>query len=542
MKGVSRSGWSRRQWLAAAGLAGAAGLVRGQSDAATLVFRYRTHPERIARMLPPPLEAAAEPLVHLEAGPAGARVLVACRHGETAGWLPVELRLPTDDARIVAREKLHLNARPGRVDVSASGERSTAGVMEGERTVFRLGAAFSGEPQAVPSAGPLFTFNAPLAADWTAGVLADETVDLVRVDLPDAERTGRAGSGAQLDWPDASPLTPGVEFPVVEPVGVWRVDAALALEPRKLAPATLASADAESFRPWSLISYERPITTDVAWAPEGWREQATAFKLTTDELSRYEERKEIIAGPLEIAEIDVMVSQEAHEAMLPPPCRGVGRPMLRVLGVRARGGDWSLQPYTEIWLLAFTIVASRAAWYAVSHIVSEGGDATLGRETFGYPTKTGEPDLVVTPVDFALSGRRQGHEFFYADGSFAGGFATGISLAELPLACLRVRGGVGEIVYQPCFYQGRRQRVDPRTLRVELPDGSPDPWHELGALRPGAVSVMDGAAMQRGPGEVIAEVPDFERYYRERCDGPLPWEPAGERKPSLLAGRDGASS
>ena len=36
---------------------------------------------------------------------------------------------------------------------------------------------------------------------------------------------------------------------------------------------------------------------------------------------------------------------------------------------------------------------------------------------------------------------------------------------------------------------------------------------------------MEDAHMQRGPGRVVQAVADFERFYRDRCDGLLPGEP-----------------
>ena len=80
--------------------------------------------------------------------------------------------------------------------------------------------------------------------------------------------------------------------------------------------------------------------------------------------------------------------------------------------------------------------------------------------------------------------------------------------------------------------QGRRQRVDPKSLTLEL-SASPaegasivtDPWHELGPIRPFAAVVLDSGGIQRSPGQVVGAVDDFEDYYRERGDGVLPWEP-----------------
>ena len=51
------------------------------------------------------------------------------------------------------------------------------------------------------------------------------------------------------------------------------------------------------------------------------------------------------------------------------------------------------------------------------------------------------------------------------------------------------------------------------------------PWFRLGPLQVVSAGAMEDAHMQRGPGRVVQAVPDFEPYYRERCDGVLPDEP-----------------
>ena len=329
---------------------------------------------------------------------------------------------------------------------------------------------------------------------------------------------------------------------------MWRLNA-----PNDEAAKKVADLDAEALAAWAPLRFDRPVERERFWMPAGWREETSAFRLSEDEIERYQQRREILLDPMEVVEIDAMISQEAHEALVPPVCRTAGRPMIKILGLRVGASALSPVPFSELWLFAFTITANRMAWYAVSHIVGPGGDLTFGRDVYGYPSKAGDPDIVVTPVDFSLSARRLGREIVYADGPFRG-FSTGTSLAQLPMASLRAKpgGGGAELVYQMWTFQGRRNRVDPGNFQMGLPDGAapgldlkPDPWYELGAPQPAMLSVMENAVMQRAPGEVVGEVPNFEEFYRERCDGVLPWEarPAELKQPTLLARRAaGASS
>src|SRR5690606_23230927 len=101
-------------------------------------------------------------------------------------------------------------------------------------------------------------------------------------------------------------------------------------------------------------------------------------------------------GPMEICELDIMVAQEAHEAMLPPVLRSGGRPMLKIMGLRVHESMLSPEPFQEVWLFAFAIAGGRAGWYAVSHITDPQGDSSHGREAFGYPTKLGSPEIIAT--------------------------------------------------------------------------------------------------------------------------------------------------
>jgi hypothetical protein len=399
-----------------------------------------------------------------------------------------------------------------------------------------------GEASPVPPVTPHLAMAFKLDPDWRRGLIEGSQVELwsVAASLGD---DALPISAIKAEFPYASPGDPLTELPIQEAVGAWLLTGTA--QPQK--PEKVADLDAAALAAWAPLRFDRPVERERFWMPAEWREKTTAFRLSEDEITRYKQRREIVLDPLEVVEIDAMISREAHEALVPPICRTAGRPMIKVLGLRVGASALSPVPFSEAWLFAFTITANRMAWYAVSHIVGEGGDLVFGRDVFGYPSKAGETEIVVTPVDFSLSTKRFGREIVFADGAFHG-FSTGTSLAQLPMVSLRAKpGGAGaDLVYQPWTFQGRRNRVDPAGFQIGFPNGpapglelKPDPWFDLGPIQPVMVSVMENAVMQRAPAEAVAELPAFEEFYRERCDGVLPWEPrpAQLQQPTLLSRR-----
>lgn len=516
-----------------------------------VILRYRTDAKRITRLVPPPLTPADEPVVEVEIDwiepveadllapePYGvARFTVAVKHGETEGRLPVGVYASNDRARSVAREAQGLPAKDAKIQLDLSAGEIAATIVRRDETLFSFQSK-PGDDTGAPDLEPLFAPVFSLEPDWRQGVVRAEGAELWK--LESAAKAGRLLTEIEADLPFASPGDPLAELPIEELLGAW-----LLVGPEDAEPSKIADLDAEALAAWAPLRFDRPVERERFWMPAGWREESTAFRLSEDEIARYQSRKEIILDPMEVVEIDVMVAREAHEALVPPVCRTAGRPMIKFLGLRVGASDLSPVPFSELWMFAFTITANRMAWYAVSHIVGPGGDLTFGRDVYGYPSKSGDPEIVVTPIDFSLAATRMGRELIFADGGYRG-FSTGTSLAQLPMVSLRAKpGGQGaELVYQMWTFQGRRNRVDPASFQMGLPDSDapglelkPDPWYELGATQPALLSVMENAVMQRAPGQVVAEVPDFEPFYRERCDGVLPWEPrpAELKQPTLLA-------
>lgn len=486
-------------------------------------------------MLPPGFSAADEPEVQVEfaAGASWARVLIAVVHGERAGWLPIALWTSTDRGRVVAREHIGLGAAHADITLSAAGGR----VAVDGQIVLELTAGPSGRGALPANDSPLLFVRFSANEDWRQGEPSGAG-DVLELHWPAAPTAAVDPATVQLKWLQLSPSYPASELPVREIVAVWKAAPPDALsEPQPVAK--IPNADIAA---WAPLRYPRPSVDRTIRRPEGWPDQATALRWTDAESQIWRSRKELRFEPAEIVEVDALISPEVHAQLIPPPCVFGGRPLLKVMGIRFTEADPA--PVNELWLLTYCRIGRTSAWYALSHIAGPGGDLVYGREAFGYPTKSGDPKVVVSPIDCSLTGSRQGREFFYADGGF-GGFSTGTSIGRLNVVSLRVRPGqrTGELVLQQWAYQGRRQQVNPVTAAMDVPAGeSPsggarlDPWYGLRPMQLTAMGALETGGVQRLPGQVIATVEKPDEFYRERCDGVLPWEsdPADQPQPSLI--------
>lgn len=535
---------SRRAFLSiAAGAWAAPGLLGAMAgNRRRLSWEFLLPAQHAAALLPAGLELSAKPLLRLDVESvspvsknllepedwAWARLMIRARSNAVEGWTPLRLYISNERALRVAREAHGLPATPAQIEMSVEGESLRASITAAGSKVLQLSAIVG--PELVESDGetlPLLVWTGRPALDWMSAGGALAGAEIHRVEARQAPGTVRGLDGVDSEWEGAESVTAS-----------YRERPASAKESYSSVAAVAKISEADA-APWSPLSYPLGFTQ----APAGPLDPA---RLPPARMKALRQQKEIRLGPLEACELDVMIAQEAHEAMLPPMCRSGGRPMVKMLGLRVHESELSPEPFQEVWLFAFAIVAGRAGWFAVSHITEPQGDAFHGREAFGYPTKLGSPDIVATPLDFQITVNRLGREVAYGRGMFKG-FATGTSLGQLPMMTLRAkRGGESaEILYQPWTFQGRRSRVDPATLEVSFPSAKAngmellsDPWSELNPLRPLAVSAMDGAAMQRGPAETLLEWDGFAEYYRERCDGVLPWEPQPNElpQPTLLVG------
>jgi hypothetical protein len=268
--------------------------------------------------------------------------------------------------------------------------------------------------------------------------------------------------------------------------------------------------------------------------PDGWRTKSSAFRLSNAEVGKWRSRKEVIIDPVDIIDIQFMAGRELHAELVPPPCRGGIRPILRLMALRVDASEITPEPFDELWLFASCLVENKWAWYSLAHIAGPGGDVIFGRETFGYPSKMGDVSTVLRPDGFDLAAQRMGRQFISTSGSTSG-FSTGTSLDEMTVVSLRAESfgdgppTKGLLIEQPWYFHGRKLRAVRETLEIALPepgaDGRPavrDPWFELNPLTPLAAATFEGGGMQRGLGRVVGEVDDVGPYYVERCDGALP--------------------
>ncbi len=540
---------TRREWLLASAALGAGALLPAQSPPDGLAgLRFNTDAERLKRLLPPGFEFV-ESLAQIDFGGSPgegfwARALVRAKFADADGWLPVGLWISSERELLVARERYGLGAQSADIAVEQTPGGYTARVAVGGEPLLELAVSQAdAEVQATEHSPesllfPAFTLN----PDWRQGPL-DAPAEVRRLAWGESDARALAPDAIKVSWKTRTPLAPASELPIGEPVAAWRTGPR-SLDASSQKAASLGSAEMNA---WAPLRYRRPSAQGRVWRPEGWPDTATAARLSDAEVEQWRGRKETELEQLEIVEVEAMISRETHEALLPPPCRGLGRPMIKILGLRVNQSANVPVAYDELWLFAFSVVEGRAAWYIVSHVVSPGVEIVAGRETFGYPSRHGKPEIVVTPIDCSLAGARNGREFVYADGTFQG-FATGVSLDQIPVVGLRMKPDrTGELVYQQWTFQGRRYRMDTQTIGLDFAESGDgvklDPWFQLKPFRLAGFSAMDGAALQRGPGIVIAEVPDPTPYYRERCDGVLPWEqrPAEPPQPSLFGGESTTS-
>lgn len=508
---------------------------------AGLGIRYRTDPNLLQRMLPTGFEPAAEPHVQVDfaADASWAKVLIAVRHGGRDGWFPVALWTSSDRVRLVAREGIGLGAVPAEITVSDGMARVSAA---GE-TILELKTKQGGGEPLAADPRPLFYLRFSADEDWTQGEPRG-AAEILEYVWPAADKTALDSTGSTLKWLRFSPSEPAAELPILEVLNAWSAESSGTLGAQQSEPTEVARARNESISPWMPLRYPRPSFDLAIRRPDGWPDQTTALRWTEAESQLWQTRPEIRFDPVEIVEVTAVISPEIHAALLPPACLPGNSPLIKVLGIRF--GALAEQPVNELWLMAYCRIGRVSAWYTLSHIVGPGGDLVYGRETFGYPSKSGEPSVVVTPVNCSLTGYRQGREFFYADGAY-GGFTTGTSLGRMNIVSLRVRPGqrLGELILQEWTYQGRRQQVTELSAAMGVSDAASsetdvrlDPWYELQPLQLASIGAFETGLMQRHPAEVVGVVEHPEPFYRERCDGILPWEPDPQKhpQPSLIMG------
>lgn len=164
-------------------------------------------------------------------------------------------------------------------------------------------------------------------------------------------------------------------------------------------------------------------------------------------------------------------------------------------------------PFNELWLLSRCLQDGEPAWYALSHIVGRGGDVVTGRETFGYPSKTGTVRCTMEADRFAVSAARLGREVLRCSGTVVRrptrqGVAPRLD-DQFEIIGLRPHPPYREMTLHGFVEPGPQleliaqawsvdligvQLGDPSAIALELPSapgpgviGAPDPWYEFAA-------------------------------------------------------------
>lgn len=482
---------------------------------------------------------------------------IAVKHGDRSGWLLLASATDNERWRIWGREFAGLPLKDGEIEIERDGAGVAASFSRRGTSILRIETALTDSSQEAEPSGaqPVFFFDYRLNYDWNASLIGPETARLVEfgstVAVAGPDSGGPPGfqrlcdlERTVLKWPEATPLDPLAELPALEILEASYRESANPF-PRLLTgggaaePKAIKSAGPASFEPWSVLRYDRPVDRNRPWMPDGWRRTSSAFRLSDEEVGNWRARKEVIIDPVDIIDMQFMVGRELHAELVPPPCRGGIRPILRLMALRVDSSEISPEPFDELWLFASCLVENHWAWYPLAHVAGPGGDVIFGRETFGYPSKMGDVSTVLRPDGFDLAAQRLGRQFVGASGSTSG-FSTGTSLDEMSVVSLRAesfRGGPptkGLLIEQPWYFHGRKLRAVRETLEIALPApdanaGSTlrDPWFELNPATPLSAATFEGGGMQRGPGRVVGEVADVSLFYLERCDGALPHSALG---------------
>lgn len=503
----------RRSFLAIGALApwtppgfGAAG---DAPPALRLDYRIQSPPP-----LPPPLEI--DPPARATVGFQGTGDQAQCWLGLRVtcngepGLLPLALWIGNWQQYWNAREALRLPAFRG--SVAWDGEIWRLSV-DGRQEFSARPAAPEADGGAGASRLPWYTYSFALSPDWTAGPLAEGVPQLWRLQPRSAEASRR------LD-PAACHVTGGLggwlaELGASGPIAATADSGSLDWQTE-----FVQTLEASSLEPFAFRSYSPGALQLVP--------RETQF-VPPPGLEEYRRRPHLFQTGLAVVSVDAFGGSQATQRLLPPPCEPI--PSASIRAVAIRGLDDPRQD--EAWLLVECALQGRRVWYALSHLRPSVAAAAFGREVFGYPTKDGTVTAMIGGNRFGSGVSRRGVSLFRADG-FYGGFSTGTSLAEMNVATLRLRPATrnrtafGEIVTQSWYFQGLRQPANPASLDASFPAGEGgEIWNQVGPIRPYAALVLDGAAMQRRPGRVVAEVKDIAPYYRDRCDGRLPWENLG---------------
>jgi acetoacetate decarboxylase len=542
-------------------------------------YRYLTDPERIARVLPPPLSPDERPEVHVNfwsAIPAlehdrrrifqpgttygESHILLSCSFEGKPCVLELEMELHQDLGRSTGRDSQAFQKKVGQVLVDFSGTKARASVTRHGRVLVAMETEMLDEPadprcwfQEAGSGWLCYAYR--LHPDWRKGLIENEEVQLFsrggakggyptglpenRTDLP------RAGDPRRTTvLVDPWQWNPFAEFPIREWVGIAcnptglypehvRAEVPRGEEGRTVLepPGIWATISAEELEPWALSmnTYDRPIFDGTPLEVEGWPEKRSALVLTSGEIERMKSRESYAIPEMTMVDVQYELDPAVHAKVLPSVCRPGDRPLARILGITQSRGDFSPSEFTELWLMARCLAQGRPSWFALAHIVDFDGDCWFGRETFGYPSKLGEPEMVGDGMQYNIRGRRLYRDFFHA--------VVPLSLEEpaphrdefdvlgMHLHPYREKPG-GDLVSQPWTVDlETARRADVDFVELVFPSeavpqgfGLTDPWFELSPKR--LVSAVAGeGSMHRFPCTTVQEMPDFLRFWLLSVDG-----------------------
>lgn len=548
-----------------------------------IAVRYRTDPERIRRVLPPPLQPddIAEVRSHwvevfhedeswdvfVPSPYHESDFFVTAKYQDKSGQLELGMPLDQDWGRHRGREMENLTKKDARIIIERNGDRLTASMSRRGKIVYQLDTIVTDQPAHPRNwlreygwAG--FRYRYSLNSDWRQGLIGSAGVELwkqggrdtgyptemVKSDDPplacDLSRT-------RFEFKDPSPLDPYCEFPVLEILGVSYYDGYMRIiRPQRTEGKrndsvlvggdqqrrVLEIIDPKDFEPWALFKFDRPIRKSSVQVPEGWPKSASAFKLSPEEIDAWRTKEAIAVDQADIVSIEYEVSPDKHARTLPSECQPGAEPRIRILGLQAWQSDISSQPFAELWLFSRCIINGQPAWYALSHVMGEHGDVFFGRDTFGYPSRKGNISVEVKEDAFSLSGHRLQRDFFKCRSPLGHSERT---LKKDSFDVLGVR--LFHVVNQPHRYEGRFVKqsweiememeslagTSFNKLKIEMPEtlspgliGKRDTWFELIPDRILSVSAGRGV-IRRGPGVDSGSTDNLFQLSIERCDGSL---------------------
>jgi len=548
----------------------------GPSRFSALNILYRTDPERIARVLPPPLEPDDDPIVQIDffvtTAPGGVvnvmapedyfetAIQLAAKYKGNRGLYQLSLGLNGEWGRSSGREGPGWVKKEGLVRLDWQDKAIDASYWRRGQHIVSLKAQATDQP-AHPRlwmrdfGWGAFLFRHRLDPDWRNGLVDPEYgVELWRLggndegfpteavaDEPGVPRALDPRS-VELMFPDLSLSDAWGEFPVRDIIGgsfSGHVGERLKRPPRQgSSQQTVYGArakfvekvDVGAFEPHAFFSYDRPTIANKPMLPPGWPATTTAWKLTAEEIQMYKARTSVTLNANAIT-LDGEISSDLHRQILPEGVEAGDEAIVRFLALDVTSSDISTVPFKELWLLARCRNAGAAGWYALSHIVGPGGDVLLGRETFGYPSKVGSITIATTPTGVEFSGDRLLREFVRASAEV--GDAAALTTETAPVIGLAARFNRPDtddvfrarFVVQPWSIEPAGDCRSLKNLAITLSStpapgriGLPDPWFKIQPTR------IKGAwagpvRISRMPATKGGSVPDYRRFYMERMDG-----------------------